>query len=630
MKFLKRLFFGVQKDLRLFVFILILLEIFRAIFIFWFADEITNSDQVAAALWSGLRLSLKTAGVVALLSFVFVTLGNVLRHLRLIIVFLASLIFSTLFMLRFPYFREYHSTYGIEILQGLDNNFLTILEKIFIDYGFFWRFPVALILSIVCIAIFSRLSLIKTVSLPDFKNKTEQFIFTGALTFFIGALAIFVVLDKPTITNDNFLNEAIWDDGQSLFRVASMSHFMTPGNISHVDKDNILTAAETLAQDESISADNLEPYLEKVTTGAKIEKPRHIFIIIGENLGQWELLGKYDSLHVADGLKSIIAEPNVYYSRNFFPNSNSTLGAISGIVTGLPDLNVYLNYQPKTFRQKFISAFAPPFKELGYKVDFWYGGTPADENFSKMVLAQGFDNFYSYYNLFEMLEKSLAEEPPTVHLVLATNHLPQNLTLAKAGFDYNVTLAKVKKLPNIADAENFTAALGNYWQMDKTISNFIRNISTIYPSSLFVVTGDCAEPPNTHPTIFESQSVPLIIYGVDKNILPPDSVGGHISIAPTIIELIAQEDFKYYSLAPSLFESSGVAFNREFFITENVAGKIDFDAIEILPQVASVDLDSINLAEERAHADKIISAIRTVGWWILNNGLKIGGSDIED
>ena len=530
-------------------------------------------------------------------------------------------------MFRFPYFREFHSTFGIEIVQGFDNSFFTILEKIFIDYGFFWRFPVALLLTIVCLAIISRLLILKTVPLPEFKNKNEQFIFTGTLTFFIAVFAAFVALDKPAVTNDNFLNEAILDDGQAFFRVASMARFITPGNISRVDKDNILPAAEFLAQSENISADNLAPYLEKTATGARIDKPRHIFIIIGENLAQWELLGKYDSLHVADGLKEIIAEPNAYYSRNFLPNSDSTLGAVSGIVTGLPDLNVYLNYQPKTFEKNFISALAPPFKELGYKVDFWYGGSPAESNFSKMILAQGFDNFYSYYNLFEMLEKNLAEEPPTVHLVMATNHFPQNLTLAKAGFDYNVTLTKIKKLSNVPDAENLAAALGHYWQMDKTISNFMRNISTIYPSSLFVVTGDCANQilPNTHPSIFESQSVPLIIYGagVDKKILPSDVVGSHISIAPTIIELIAQENFKYHSIAPSLFESSGVAFNREVFFTENVAGKIDFDAIEILPQVASADLDSINLSEERELADKVIGAERTVAWWILNNGLNL-------
>ncbi len=639
MKLLKRLFDGIQRDLRIFLFILILLEIYRAIFIFWFSDEITNSAQIPTALWTGLKLSLKTAGVITLISFLLVTVGNLTRHLRLIIAILASLIFSTLFMFRFPYYREFHSTFGLEIVQGLDNSFLTILEKIFIDYGFFWRFPVALILTILCIAVISRLLLIKPIQLPEFKSKAEQFIFVDLMIFLIGAFVFFVRFggsftasnalnfSNAAVTNDNFLNESILDDGQALCRVIVMAQYMRPGEISGVDQDNILADAEFLAQRKNLNAKNLKPYLEKSAGGARIEKPRHIFIIIGENLGQWQMLGKYENLHVADGLKSIIAEPKAYYSRNFLPNSDSSIGAISGIITGLPDLNVHLNYQPKTFEEIYISAMSPAFKELGYKVDFWYGGTPNAENLSKMALAQGFDNFHSYYNLFEMLEKNLADEPPTVHLVMATDHLPQNLTPAKSGFDRNVILAKIKNMPNVADAENLAAALGNYWQMDKAISNFIRNTSATYPNSLFVVTGDCANQvlPSTHPTIFESQSVPLIIYGegIDKNILPPDVVGGHISIAPTIIELIAQENFKYHSIAPSLFESAGVAFNRESFITANAAGKIDFDVIEILPQVASADLDSINLSAERELADKVIGAARTVAWWILNNGLNL-------
>ncbi len=639
MKLLKRMFEGIQRDARIFLFILILLEIYRAIFIFWFSDEITNSAQIPAALWTGLKLSMKTAGAVALISFALVTAGNLTRHLRLIVAILAALIFSTLFMFRFAYYREFHSTFGLEMVQGLDNGFLAILEKIFIDYGFFWRFPVALILTILCIAVISRLLLIKPIPLPEFKSKAEQFIFADLMIFLTGAFAFFVWYggsftaekalnySNAAITNDNFLNESILDDGQALCRVIAMAKYMRPGEISHVDKDNILAEAELLAQRKNLNARNLKPYLEKSAGGARIDKPRHIFIIIGENLGQWQMLGKYENLHVADGLKGIIAEPNAYYSRNFFPNSDSSIGAISGIITGLPDLNVLLNYQPKTFEEIYISALAPAFKELGYKVDFWYGGTPNAENLSKMALAQGFDNFHSYYNLFEMLEKNIAEEPPTVHLIMATDHLPQNLTPAKSGFERNVLLAKIKNLPNVADAENLTAALGNYWQMDKVISNFIRNTTANYPNSLFVVTGDCANQilPNSHPTIFESQSVPLIMYGagIDKNILPPDVVGGHISIAPTIIELIAPENFKYHTIAPSLFESAGVAFNRENFITENVAGKIDFDVIEILPQVASADLDSINLSAEREGAEKIISAARTVAWWILNNGLNL-------
>ena len=106
-----------------------------------------------------------------------------------------------------------------------------------------------------------------------------------------------------------------------------------------------------------------------------------------------------------------------------------------------------------------------------------------------------------------------------------------------------------------------------------------------------------------------------------KNILPPDVVGDHISIVPTLVELIAPAGFKYHSIAPSLFDSDGVAFNSAAFLTEKIAGEIASDTVELLPHVASADLDSVNLSAERESATKVISAMRTVAWWILKRGL---------
>ena len=75
MRFLKRFFAGLQRDFRIFVFILLLLEIYRALFTFMMSGYIgegTDSSQIWLAQLAGIRLSLKTAGVVTLLSFVLV------------------------------------------------------------------------------------------------------------------------------------------------------------------------------------------------------------------------------------------------------------------------------------------------------------------------------------------------------------------------------------------------------------------------------------------------------------------------------------------------------------------------------------------------------------------------------
>lgn len=656
MSFLTRFFDGVQRDLRIFFFILVLLEIYRAAFIFLMSDYMTagtTSEQIKTALWAGLRMSLKTAGFVTAFSFVFVTILGLNQRLRLAIGILASLIFSTLYMARFPYYRAFNSTFGIEVFNGLNDDWWAIFVMAVQEYGLLWRLPLALILTILCIATISRLLLMKTLPLPKIRGKFDMIFFAGIMAVVTGFFCVFVRFggslsyanginwENSAVTSDKFLNECILDDGQALYRTYSIARHMDSGKAYGVDEKNIPAAAEFISARKNLDSKNLADYLERNAGGSRIDKPRHIFIILGETFMQWPMLGKYSNLHVADGIKSIVAEENSYYSRNFMPNSDFTSGSICGVVTGLPDVGIHVNYQPKTYDAPYISAMAPIFHELGYSVDFWYGGTPSWDNISQAVIAQGFDNFYGYPDLhapkqtvwgtkdeflFEALKNHLAGEPPTVHLIMTTtNHPPYNLNLAQEGFDYDKTLAEIRRLPNVPDAEVLATELGHYWYMDKVVTDFVRSVEKIFPDSLFVVTGDHAvrTDPNTHPTIFEHQSIPFVLHGagIDKNILPPDVVGDHISIVPTLVELIAPENFKYHSIAPSLFESDGVAFNSAAFLTEKIAGEIGSDTVELLPHVASADLDSVNLSDERESATKVISAMRTVAWRILKHGL---------
>ncbi|MBR1647958.1 MAG: sulfatase-like hydrolase/transferase [Selenomonadaceae bacterium] len=659
---MKKFFDGIQRDLRLFLFVLILLEIYRGVFIFMMSNYIgadSGASQIFTAMFAGLRLSLKTAGAVTLIPFVLCSIGGLSSRIRLGVGIFSSLIFSLLFLLRFPYYRTFQSTYGLEVVQGLHDDLWSIIVTMVMEYGIFWRLLVALVLTILCIAALSRILLPKTFQLPEsvMSDNKKLAIFSTALVAGIFIFGLFVRFggsftyggginwENAGVTNDNFLNECILDDAQALYRTRSMAKRMEAGEISGVNPERIAEAAQIIAVNKEITEKNLAPYLERKTSGEKIPKPRHIFIILGETFMQWPMLGKYDELLLAEGIKSLIAEENCYYSRNFMPNGDFTSTAITGIVTGLPDVNIRVNYQSRTYEKLYITSMATPFKELGYKVDFWYGGMPSWDSIAKMSLAQGFDNFYGYpdfnapkqttwgtkdENLFNALLNHLDGEPPTVHVVMTTtNHPPYNLDLSAEGFDVNKTVETLKKFPNIDDANQLAIELGHYWYMDEVIARFVHETFARYPESIFVVTGDHAIrcDPSTHPTIFEHQSVPFVLFGngVTKNILPPDVVGDHISIVPTLLDLIAPKDFAYYSIAPSLFNSDGVGFNTDAFLTAKVAGEIDSDVIEWLPHVASNELDNINLADERAHATEIISAMRTVGWWIITKGLFFGG-----
>ncbi len=645
--------------MRLFVFVLILLEIYRGLFIFLMSNYMgaeTGSAQIMTAMFAGLRLSLKTAGAVTLISFVLVTIVGLRSRLRLLVGIVASLIFSLLFMLRFPYYRAFQSNFGLEVVQGFHDDLWSIIVTMFQEYGILWRFLAAIVLTLACIAVLSRLLLIKTIPLPALDGKFKIVGFGALLVAGIFLFGLFVRFggsftyggginwENAAVTSDDFLNECILDDGQALYRARAMAKRMEAGEISGVDPNKIFESAQIVAVNKNLTEKNLAPYLERKAAGQRIATPKHIFIILGETFMQWPMLGKYDELLVAEGIKSLIAEDKCYYSRNFMPNGDFTSTAITGLVTGLPDVNIKVNYQARTYDKLYITSMAAPFKELGYKVDFWYGGMPGWDSIGKMSLAQGFDNFYGCpdynapkqttwgtkdENLFNALLAHLEGEPPTVHLIMTTtNHPPYNLDLAAEGFDLNATIEKLKKFPNVDDVNQLAVELGHYWYMDEVITNFVRKVSKKFPESIFVVTGDHAVrcDPSTHPTIFENQSVPFVIYGagITKNILPPDVVGDHISIVPTLIELIAPKDFAYYSIAPSLFNSDGVGFNNSTFLTSKVAGQIDSDDVELLPHVASNELNDVNLTSEREQATQIIGAMRTVAWWIITKGLFFG------
>ena len=331
----------------------------------------------------------------------------------------------------------------------------------------------------------------------------------------------------------------------------------------------------------------------------------------------------------------------ITHSRNFMPNGDFTSTAITGMVTGLSDVNIRVNYQPRTFEEVYPTAMAAPFVELGYKVDFWYGGVPSWDNINKMAIAQGFNNFYGYPDyhapkqnawgttdkqLFDALDEHLANEPPTVHLIMTTtNHPPYNLNLTAEGYDTTKVISELNQLPNITDAKNLAVELGHYWYMDRAATQFIKKVSERYPKSLFVITGDHAVrcDPGTHPTLFEHQSVPFVLYGngVKRDILPLDVVGGHTSIVPTIIELIAPKGFTYYSIAPPLTKSNGTGFNRDVFLTSNIAGKIDSDVVELLPHIAAKELNQVNQTAEKDMAQSVITSMRTLSWWLLTKGV---------
>ena len=656
---------AVQRDIKLFAFILLTLCVYRAYFMFYMAGYLSPSagtDDVLLALLTGLRLSLKTAGAVTLPAFVLCSLpllalprlAPVLRRLRFCWGGLAAFAFAVLFQARFPFYRQFQTSFNMQVAAGLNDDAAVLAEMMLREYGLLWRLCIALLLTAVSLYVLRSLLLVRrTYALPALRSGVQRAVFSLGLLFLFAAAFVFVRFggsftyaggvnwENAGVTSDAFLNECILDDGQALYRVRSMHKRLKSGDVVGVDKEHVRALAVEAAGHAELSADTLTPYLTRTAQGARIPKPRHIFIVLGETYAQWPMLETYAALHAADGIKGLIREPNAYYSRRFMPNGDFTSIAITGLVTGLSEVNQHVNYVARSLREAYPTAMAPQFKRLGYAVDFWYGGVPSWEGMDRFSIAQGFDHFYGYPDfhaekvnawgtsdeqLFSALFQHLADEPPTVHLIMTvSNHPPYNIDVAAEGFDLARARAETAQLPNVDDPDQLALELGHYWYMDKIVTQFVHETMKKYPDSLFVITGDHAVRmnPSRTPTMYEYQSVPFVLYGqgVTSAVLAPDVVGGHTNIVPTLIELIAPAGFSYVSIAPSLTENNmGAAFNRDYFLTRSVMGRVNTKETELLPGAAEEDpAAAYDLLQRR------MTILRTLSWQLIEHGDSLEG-----
>ena len=656
---------AVQRDIKLFAFILLTLCVYRAYFMFYMAGYLSPSagtDDVLLALLTGLRLSLKTAGAVTLPAFVLCSLpllalprlAPVLRRLRFCWGGLAAFAFAVLFQARFPFYRQFQTSFNMQVAAGLNDDAAVLAEMMLREYGLLWRLCIALLLTAVSLYVLRSLLLVRrTYALPALRSGVQQAVFSLGLLFLFAVAFVFVRFggsftyaggvnwENAGVTSDAFLNECILDDGQALYRVRSMHKRLKSGDIVGVDKEHVRALAVEAAGHAELSADTLTPYLTRTAQGARVPKPRHIFIVLGETYAQWPMLENYAALHAADGIKGLIREPNAYYSRRFMPNGDFTSIAITGLVTGLSEVNQHVNYVARSLREAYPTAMAPQFKRLGYAVDFWYGGVPSWEGMDRFSIAQGFDHFYGYPDfhaekvnawgtsdeqLFSALFQHLADEPPTVHLIMTvSNHPPYNIDVAAEGFDLARVRAETAQLPNVDDPDQLALELGHYWYMDKIVTQFVHETMKKYPDSLFVITGDHAVRmnPSRTPTMYEYQSVPFVLYGqgVTPAVLAPDVVGGHTNIVPTLIELIAPAGFSYVSIAPSLTENNmGAAFNRDYFLTRSVMGRVNTKETELLPGAAEEDpAAAYDLLQRR------MTILRTLSWQLIEHGDSLEG-----
>ena len=324
------------RGLSTFVFFLLMFSLLRLIFIIAlneYTHEVSISDEMAA-LWYGLRLSCQTSG---LLTVIVMMSSLISKNLMKIITFTILFLTSVLYIASFPFYRQFHSNFNQMVFNAINEDYYALLITLIDGFDLPLRLIFALILSFFLYKIFFKIPMIKI-----------HGILIAFLMYLVINLSIFggglnwqteLNFENIGITKDKFLNEAILDSYQAIYRGYVLKNRIASSSGLNFTPEMVISLAAWHAN-VSPNSNDIDDYLRHKAKGALISKPKHIFVIISESYANWPLLEKYSDLHIADGVKSIIEAEDSDYCPTFLPNGANTVSAVTGIVTDFADANL--------------------------------------------------------------------------------------------------------------------------------------------------------------------------------------------------------------------------------------------------------------------------------------------------
>lgn len=618
-------FAGIQQDFKLMLFAPLLSAAFRLIFI-----EVYGTEKSPAGHWRkwkecfryGFWWGLDWHAYVFLFSMVLVSLPGAFLPayyavgdtVRLIGGMVYAFVLYTAFIGRMVFYHHFHDNFNETLWLGRKAE-----KHNFVDIFFHEDHGALVLLSFVpamalCFAGYRLLLSIPQVTYPELATGALQWAINAVV--FIAAVLLFYWLrfggtlkhrDKPEwdeipaiVKKDVFMARATVDD---LVALEMVWQHPLASLLSHTDEedaaaiDRIVPAA---AQGKWQSLPSPADAFVRHAKGARIAKPRHIFLIVGESYSQMPLDEVYADYHIMDGAKKLRAEAHTASLSNFLPAGMVSRPAIVSLMTGIFDARLELNEREDFWRGGLDVTLPRQLAKLGYQSIYWYGGNPTYGNFDKYGPAAGFDKVMGatefcppdaprtwvgvYDHIFLEHAAELIEnigDTPMFHFVYTTsNHGPYQIPLETTGFDTEAVMPDVPEA--VKKSEKLQKMLGTFWYSDRAITTFIERMRNAYPDSLFVVTGDHAHIP-LHPgdtlarkelTLREQfcTSFMMLHPGIDQSILSGNTIGSHMNIAPTIYELIAPAGFEYYAYFQPLTEHVDHVVTPYHWLDENAIG----------------------------------------------------------
>ena len=626
-----RFFEGFQQDLKAYVYWCVVFAVFRFAFIVIYSSQIEGlfTADVLQSMWLGLRLSLKTAGILVLFGGVLATLPSVVfknwqaEKVRYVWHSLATIVFATLFFARIPYYQIFNAGFNMMIINGMHDDKYAILMTAINEYQMLWRLPAAILVGIALAYILKCVFKTPVIKFADMKCKKIAAVCAVLLVPFLWVFARYggaftysksINWESAARLKSNLLNEAILDDGQALYRVYAMKRKLAKDTNVNITVDELKKKIAAVGGNPNAATID-EAFKRTVVAPKMAQQPNNVVLIIGESFGLWPFLPQFKDLGLVDQTIALQNSEHGFAVENMLAGASGTMPSMNVLLTGLPNTGIYENYQPNSFKTKYQMGIGYIMKKMGYKTIFWFGGFGGWQNFENMVLAQSFDEFrcadeFKYTggnswgcpdaDLFKEINKYIAKQgdEKVFHMVLTTNnHPPFIIDVDKEGFKRSEVVAKLPAdIKNDAQTIN---ELGHMWYTDKVIGEFVKTTEAEEPNSLFIITGDHSERFNfaKEQETKTRTAIPCVFYGkgITKEMFNGVKVGVHNQLAGTIAELIAPAGFEYSAMLESMFKEK-VVYNGHLYATEN-----GIDA----------------LAQNKAMNEKVLEAKKVAAWRVL-------------
>ena len=441
-------------------------------------------------------------------------------------------------------------------------------------------------------------------------------------------------LKDAAITPDEFLNKLVPDPWHALN--AAISDYLAAQRIWGLQAfipDGDLAAAAARVFPEIGKASKVDDYLVRRAAGPLNPPPRHVFLMVMESYDAWPLLDRFRPLGLTESVRSL-GSKGVLVTR-FVPASLGTMSSLSAILTGLPDSGVQTDFQPSA-RAPFPTSPAAIFHRLGYRTRLFYAGLLSWHRIGEFCRNQGFEELHGGgeieggrsgnewgaedETLFRFVERTLTDDAPSFNLILSTsNHPPFDIDVYGKGFTLREMPAA---LAGLYDGRVHLDVLGHLWYSDRSAGRFIQEMSSRLPGSVFALTGDhwSRRFLNGRPDFYERSTVPLLLYGPEtlRGVQVPERpVGGHLDIAPTLVELCAPAGFVYHTIGENILAPRRrLGLGWEKIVGEDFIAEIGAQTV-IHPLT---DMPAPSSPPDPQALRRLYNVLCGLGWWRVMKG----------